>query len=365
MKRSLLHTILVLGLLGFLGGCSVDRCQIITHQSSANAGDTFPVLISDIYLIISTTSSSTQAYTRDSLHVGYGLPAGWSVLSSDYYIASSIKLNQMASLISNPSLITGLIQDSLAAFTARKSPMAKDNGWSGYFTGKTFSAHNVANSDSIKVAANTVGQWTAYSGKISLTVPSGTKMDTGVTLASLPIDSATRATISSLYGTDSIWVKAIPIICFAQVIARQTAGTDTLLYFTKTGPKPSTGFSLVPNFDKGDMTYVPISITPKNAVLRSVPGHAGLALLQVSPATLTRGAGITMSIGAPSPWQLSICNAAGKTIRLFSSTSESSAGNAIVWDGTSLSGAAVQAGVYCVKLESAGRKTSQTIQVVR
>jgi hypothetical protein len=365
MIRSLIRVVLVLNLLCFFFGCSVDRAQIISHPATAKQGDTIQVLLSDIYLVISATPSSTQSYTRDSLHVGYGLPAGWSVLSSDYYIASGIKISQMASIMSDPSLIMNLIQDSLAAYMTRKSPMTKDTGWSGYFTGKTFSAHNVASNDSIRVTANSIGQWNAYSSRIDLSVPSGTKMDTGIALTSLPIDSATRSLITSVYRTDSIWIKAIPIVCFAQLIAGQAEGVDTLLYFTKTGPEPSTGFSLIPNYDTGDMTYVPITILPQNAVLMPLAGHAVRGLLQVCPATLTSGAKITMSIGCAAPWRLSICDASGKMIRSFSTGNASSANNQIIWGGTSSAGSVPEAGVYCVKLESAGKIESQTIRVLK
>jgi|GEM_PF-2746507 hypothetical protein len=365
MIRSLIQVVLVLALVSFFFGCSVDRAQIISHPASAKQGDTVQVLLTDIYIIISATSASGQSYTRDSLHVGYGLPAGWSVLSSDYYLASGIKTSQMASIMSDPSLIMNLIQDSLAAYTTRESPMTKDTGWSGYFTGKTFTAHNVADNDSIQVAANNVGRWIAYSSRIGLSVPSGTKMDTGVSLASLPIDSTTRSLITSVYHTDSVWVKAIPIICFARIIAGQTQGIDTLLYFTKTGPEPSGGFSFVPNYDKGDMTYVPMTVTPQNAVLMPLAGQNGRAVLCVSPATFLPGARVTLSIGSAAPWRLSICDASGKIMRSFSPGNASSADNRITWDGTSSTGSVLQAGVYWVKLENAGKIVSQRIRVVK
>jgi hypothetical protein len=365
MIRSTFQTVLVVSFLCFMAGCSVDRAQIISHPSSAKPGDTITVLFSDIYLIISSTPTSTQSYIRDSLHAGYGLPAGWSVLSSDYYIATGIRMNQMASLVSDPSRVMALIQDSLALYTARKTAMTKDNGWSAYFTGKTFTAHSVANNDSVRVPANNVGQWLAYSSRINLSVPTGTKMDTGVALASLPIDSATLGTISSLYGTDSIWVKAIPIVCFAQIVAGRTEGIDTLLYFTKTGPKPSTAISFIPNYDKGDMTYVPITITPKNAVLQPFAGHTGNALLQVSPATITSGSRIAMSIGAAGPWRLSIFDAAGKNVRSFSAANASPALNQIIWDGTTETGSILHTGTYCIKLESAGKMASQLLHIIK
>lgn len=365
MIRSTLQTVLVLSFLCFMTGCSLDRAQIISHPSVAKPGDTITVLFSDIYLIISATPTTAQPYTRDSLHTGYGLPAGWSVLSSDYYIANGIRMSQMASLMSDPSLIMNLIQDSLALYTAQKTAMTKDNGWDTYFTGKTFTAHSIANTDSIRVIADSVGQWTAYSGRINLSVPQGTKLDTGISLASLPIDSATRGRISTVYGSDSIWVKAIPIVCFAQIVAGQTEGIDTLMYFTKTGPKPSTGISFIPNYDKGDMTYVPITIAPQNAVLRPLTGRTGSALLRVSPATMTRGSRIAMSIGAAGPWRLSIVDAAGKTMRGFSSSGNGPAGSNVIWDGASVSGGCVQAGIYWAKLESGTAAATHSVRIVK
>jgi hypothetical protein len=368
MMRSPILFVLILGLFCLFAGCSVDRCQIVSHPSAAKPGDTIPVLLSDVYLVISTTPALTQLYTRDSLHVGYGLPAGWSILSSDYYVATTLKLGQIAAGMSDPTVITNLIQDSLAVFTARKSPMTKDNGWSAYFTGKTFSAHNTASDDSIQVKANNVGQWAAYSGRINLSVPAGTKMDTGLALASLPIDSATLKTIKSFYNTDSIWIKAIPVVCFSQIIVGQAEGIDTLLYFTKTGPKPSTAVTLIPNYDKGDMSYVPITINKQNAVLWRLADIAGRSLLRLSSPTLTIGSTLTMSVGAAGPWRLSICDPAGRTVRLFSTAGGSQASNRIVWDGTSSTGSLLTAGTYCVKLDckaAQGKTVSQTVRIVK
>jgi hypothetical protein len=365
MMNTILRLVVVLGLLCFFSSCSVDRCQIITHPSSAQQGDTISVLFSDIYIIISTTPTLTQTYTRDSLHAGYGLPAGWSVLSSDYYIATGIKMSQMASLMTNPSQIATLIQDSLAAYTARKSPMTKDNGWGAYFTGKTFEAHNAANNDSIQVVANNIGQWMAYSSKISLSVPSGTKMDTGVALTSLPLSAATVSQIKSFYNTDSIWVKAIPIVYFARVIASQAVGTDTLLYYTKTGPKPAGGISIIPNYDKGDMSYAPIDIVPNNAVIWPLSGHGNHSLLSVFPSTLLPGNSVTIGVGSTQPWKLYIFDASGKTVRSFSATGGPQPDNRIVWDGTSANGSVLTAGTYCLKLESAGKVASQLLHIIK
>jgi hypothetical protein len=360
MNHSILKTILLFGVLGFFIGCSVDRTQIISHPSAAKPGDTISVLFSDIYIIITTTPTSTQSYSRDSLHIGYGLPSGWSLLSSDYYVATSIQLGQMSSLINDPSLIMTLMQDSLAVYMSRKLPMAKDNGWSGYFTGKTFSAHNIANTDSIKLNANTVAQWTAYSSRINLSVANGTKMDTGVSLASLPIDSATRRTITSLYGTDTIWVKAIPIVCFAQIIAGQTEVTDTLFYFTKTGPKPGPSNPFIPNFDKGDMTYAPININKMNAVKQLLLARQAKSVLRVYPS----GATVNFDVNTLSQWTLSIFDAAGKTIRQFATLSSQKA-TRVVWDKTAASGARVGPGFYIVRLETQGASVSQEMRIVK
>ena len=356
MARSILQTVFIASLLWLFAGCSLDRCQIISHPSAAKPGDTISVLFSDIYIIISTTPALSGTYARDSLHAGYGLPLGWSVLSSDYYIATGIKMSQMASLVSDPSQIMTLIQDSLAVYTARKSPMTADNGWSAYFTGRTFEAHNAANTDSIQVVASTIGRWTAYSSKISLSIPSGTKMDTSVALTALPISSTIQAEIKALYRTDSIWVKAIPIVCFASIIAGQTVGTDTLLYYTKTD-SISTSTSAY-NFDKGDMTYAPININPNNAVQLLPPMRNARTLLCVSagPAATTR-----IEVGGLGGGTVSICDMAGRTMRTFDAPQNA----AIVWDRTTSFGARVGAGTFVVRYESRSGIAAQTVRFVK
>lgn len=346
----------MLSILSLLVGCSLDRCQIISHPSTAKPGDTISVLFSDIYIVISNTPTLSGTFARDSLHAGYGLPSGWSVLSSDYYIATGIRMSQMASLVSNPSQIMTLIQDSLAVYTARKSPMTADNGWSAFFTGRTFEAHNAANTDSIRVVAGTIGQWTAYSSKISLSIPSGTKMDTGVALTALPISSTIQAEIKALYKTDSIWVKAIPIVCFASIIAGQTVGTDTLLYYTKTD-SISTSTSAY-NFDKGDMTFAPINITPNNAVQLLPALHNARPPLSVSAghAATTR-----IEVGGPGGGSVSICDMAGRTIRTFDAPHNA----AIIWDRTTSSGARMGTGTFVVRYESRSAIAAQTLRIVK
>jgi hypothetical protein len=361
MIKLSIRIVVVLGLLSMLASCSLDRCQIISHPSAAKPGDTITVLFSDIYIVLSATRTTTVAYARDSLHIGYGLPADWSVLSSAYYIATGIRMSQMASLMNDPTQIMSLIQDSLAVYMSRQSPMTPDAGWRAFFTGKTFKAHNIANNDSIVVTANAVGQWSAYSGRVNISIPAGTRMDTAVALSALPLSTATQSQIKFLYKTDSIYVKAVPVVCFAQVIAGQAEGIDTLLYYTKTD-SISTSTSTY-NFDKGDMTYVPISIAPQNAVRVPLSNHSARSLLTVSPAILTPGARISLSVGAHAPWRLCVSNAQGETVRSFNGTTD----NLIQWDGTSSTGGVLRSGLYYVRLEgAAGEKTAaQALRIIK
>jgi hypothetical protein len=361
MSQPLLKFILLFAVLGLFAGCSVDRAQIISHPSSAKPGDTISVLFSDIYIIITTTQTTKQPYSRDSLHIGYGLPSGWSLLSSDYYIATGIQMGQMSSLINDPSLIMALMQDSLALYMSRKLPMVKDNGWSGYFTGKTFSAHNIANTDSLKVNANTIDQWTAYSSRINLSVATGAKMDTGVALTSLPIDSSTRATIKSLYRTDSIWVKAIPIVCFARIIAGQAEVTDTLFYFTKTGTKP--GPSSPFNYDKGDMTYAAITIS--NVFVQQMPlQRQTKSMLHIWPGTSMAGSRVNIDINTQSGWTLSISDIAGKMLWQADAPPAQGA-RTVVWDKTASNGSPVKPGMYLVRLQSGEQSASEVVRIIR
>jgi hypothetical protein len=361
MNHSILKTILLFCVLGFFTGCSLDRVQIISHPTAVKPGDTISVLFSDIYIIIAATPTLTQTYSRDSLHIGYGLPSGWSLLSSEYYVATGIQLGQMSSLISDPTLIMQLIQDSLALYMARKLPMTKDNGWSGFFTGKTFSAHNTANTDSIRLIANTVGKWTAYSSRISISAANGAKMDTGVALTSLPVDSSTRKMISSFYHTDTIWVKTIPIVCFARLIAGQTEKDDTLYYYTKTDVMPTpAALQSQYNFDRGDMTYAVININKANAV-EQIPSHSrAQSLLTVRQGT---GATTRIGIGAKTRGELSICDIMGKTVWRFGLAQNQNSD--VVWDHTTSAGARVNPGVYVVRLQAQEQSAAQTVRIVK
>jgi hypothetical protein len=184
-------------------------------------------------------------------------------------------------------------------------------------------------------------------------------MDTGVALTSLPIDSSTRKTISSLYHTDSIWVKTIPIVYFARIIAGQAEVTDTLYYYSKTGPTPGPSSPLFPNFDKGDMTYAAININKQNSVDQLPLRSRARTLLSVC---VGPGATMRIMIGAQAGGELSICDIAGKTVRRFGTINNTSA---IVWDQTTSAGARVNPGVYVVRLHTQEQSAAQVVRIAK
>jgi hypothetical protein len=362
MIQSLLKTAFFFCAASFFIGCSIDRAQIVSHPSAAKPGDTISVFFSDVYVIVSDSSVLKTEYKRDSVHAVYGLPAGWSVLSSDYYVANGFKINDITRIATDTTLLEKMVQDSLAAFTANKTAMKKDDSWKKYFVNKTLDAHGFKR-DSIKVAVDSVGQWLPYAAKIDFHFPVGTKMDTSIAVSSLPIDTAAiPAIVTLLYGNvKELWIKTVPIICFARIVTGQTEGDFNLYYFTKTGILPtSSSFSLVPNFDQGDLTYAPININMASAVVQ-VPGNlpAGVGLLRLSngpgSSTLIE---VTQRFGA-----LSIFDVTGKTIKRLGSTGAKH--GVFIWDWTNASGAAVKAGSYVVRLESNAGNVSKQVRVVR
>jgi len=357
MKRTLLQIALSFSLLILFVGCSLDRAQIISQQSSAKPGDTISVLFTDIYLILSNTKTISSTYARDSLHVGYGLPAGWKVLSSDYYVASGIHMNKLLSIMSDTNAVAKMLQDSLATYAARKTAMTKDNGWSGYFTGKAFFAHN-AGMDSIPVPANAVGQWLAYSSKISLSYAGGTATDTGFAIDSLPIDNSSKATATTFF--DSVYVKSVPIICFARIIVPPSETTDTLYYFTKTGPKPANTNSPL-NYDIGNMTYAPITISNANSVMVPASFTQYNGLWNVSLTSARSLNDFVFSVHANAPWTIRLFDMSGKSM---GPEIISGAGATQVRFAPSVN-QTILAGSYIVKLESGSGNAAKTIRIVR
>ncbi len=358
MKKTLLQIALSLSVISLFVGCSLDRAQIISQPPTAKPGDTISVLFTDIYMILSDKKTIGQAYTRDSLHAAYGLPSGWKVLSSDYYVASGIQMNKLLNVMTDSNAVATMLKDSLATFTARKVPMTNDIGWSSYFSGNTFSAHN-AGMDSIKVAPAMVGQWLAYSSKINLSYAKGTVTDTGFAVKSLPFDSGMVATAASLY--DSVYVKTVPIICFARLIVPPGEKIDTLYYFTKTGPKPTTAISLFPNYDKGDMTYAPITVNA-NAISVKVPPSftQDNQLWTVSSGSARSLNGIYFSVHA-NAWQLRLFDLSGKSLGRVSSGYEGVSSSTVRFE----TAAPLTEGTYIVKLESQSGNSSKIIRIVK
>jgi hypothetical protein len=361
MKTSWIKMLVIAGSLSLLVGCSADRAQLVSQPSAAKPGDTIPVVLSDVYVVVSTTATTSAAYKRDSLHVVYGLPAGWSVVSSDYYVANGLRLNQIAGIAADSALLLTLLQDSLAAYTSRESAMAADPTWKSFFVHKTLKAHGFS-MDSIQVAVDSVGQWVSYGAKININIPAGTAMDTSFPVSSLPIDTSTLTSSEKfLFGSvKTIWVKTVPIVCFARIAVGQVQSTFNLYYFSKTDSLPSTAKSILPNYDIGDMAYAAININSNNPVLLQPSSRTQHSLLTVGagPAATT-----VIKVGSLDGGRISICNAAGKTIRLFQAGAGQS--GPIVWDHTTSSGEAVGTGTYVIRLESAGRVLSQAIRIVK
>ncbi len=358
MKKYCGKLLLVSGILALLIGCSADRAQLVSQPSAERPGDTIPVVLSDVYVIVSTTESTTVAYQRDSIHVVYGLPAGWSVVSSNYYVASALKINQIASIATDSALLLTLLQDSLATYTSRESAMKADPSWKSYFSHKTLSAHGFG-TDSIPVNVDSVGQWQPYAAKIGLNFPKGTPMDTSLAVSSLPIDtSSIPSVVKLLYGNvKTIWVKTIPIVCFARIAVGQSQNTFNLYYFTKTAGLPSSTQSLIPNFDKGDMTYAPININSNNAVKLAPALLRACGLLRI---TAGQGRVTLFSLGGDGG-TLSICDMEGRTIRSFGAPAQ----GPIAWDGTNTQGLAAGAGNYVARYRSDHFAVTQTFHFVR
>jgi hypothetical protein len=167
--------------------------------------------------------------------------------------------------------------------------------------------------------------------------------------------------ITSFYHTDSIWVKTIPIVCFARLIAGQTQRDDTLFYYTKTAVMPTpAALQSQYNFDRGDMTYAAININKANAVAQLPYLSRARSLLSVWPGP---GATTRIQIGGQAGAELSICDIAGKTVRRFGM--EQNQNSVVVWDHTTSAGTRVNPGVYVVRLQTQEQSAVQTVRIVK
>ncbi len=361
MMRQIAGSAFLFAALWFIAGCSADKAELISQPGTAKPGDTISVVLSDIYVIVSTTASTTTAYERDSLHVVFGIPAGWELLSADYYLASGLKINQITSIASDSTLLTGLLTDSLAVYQARETPLAPDPSWSSYFVNKTMYAHDFG-TDSIPVNVDSVSQWVSFGAKIGLSYPKGTAMDTSYAVSSLPIDtSSIPAAVKILYGSvKTIWVKTVPIVCFARMVTGPQADSVNLYYFTKTNSLPSSAVTLIPDFDKGDLTYAPITLSTGNAVRNNSASPTAFGALRIRA-----GAGETtvFEISDQGKAELSICDMTGQTVRRFNV--RSALAQTVTWDGTTSGGVRVKAGMYIARLETQGQAGSLVFCIVK
>ena len=121
-----------------LAGCGLDSVRTIDHPRQAGPGENITVNLLNAFVVFSNSSMLVQGFARDSLHIGIGLPDGWSVRKISHYVASNAEVLQGMSTIADTARITETIADSLEVYKRRSEPMAVDEGMAGFFAEKEF-----------------------------------------------------------------------------------------------------------------------------------------------------------------------------------------------------------------------------------
>lgn len=360
MVRGILYTVFCALLIAGAVGCSgFDKTSVLVHPTTATTADTIDVALVNLYTYISSGSTVLSTVKRDSLHLLAGLPASWEILSAGMYSARDLTATELLALQSAGSIVSAAA-GSLASYAAKMVPLPSNNNWVATIKSRTIPAHDKSNGATISVDAKKVGNWQGFAAPIDLTLAQSSPVDTMLPMDSVlaMVEQTGMASASSvatakqqlrlLPGFDSVGVIMVPIVLFLKVKTAAVAGTDTLYYYTKTAAIPAENIDtlngLVPDPDRGDMVYVPITLGTTKVALQPVKAAVsnGLSItidhkkrtVQVAVSGVVKSHTGTINI-------YSLQGSLVKTVVL------STRGIAL-WDGTDMQHHALRSGGYLV-----------------
>lgn len=157
-----------------------DALVVLKMPSQVEKGGTVTVGAINLITDLSSASSTSPALVRDSLHFGFALPAGWSLVSVSAYPAFDFRPSKASVNRLDTNYRNQLMLDSLNAYASRAESLKTDAGLPNYVKGRTYRVH--ASPDSLGkifvVKADSVSQWLGFSRPINLSIPAGTPPDT-------------------------------------------------------------------------------------------------------------------------------------------------------------------------------------------
>lgn len=360
MVRAILYTVFCALLIAGAAGCSgFDKTSVLVHPTAATTADTIDVALVNLYTYISSGSTVLSTVNRDSLHLLTGLPATWEVLSAGMYIASDLKAIELLALQSTGSIVS-VAADSLAAYAAHMVPLPSNNNWVAAIKSRTIPAHDKSNAATISVDAGKVANWQGFAAPLDLTLAQSSPVDTMLPIdsvlamveqtgmASASVVASAKQQLSLLPGFDSVGVIMVPIVLFLKVKTAVVAGTDTLYYYTKTASIPAekvdTLQGLVPDPDRGDMVYVPVTLGSTKVVQQpaKVVVSSGLSIA-IDRKTHTVQIAVSGAV-KPHSGTISIYSLQGSLVKTLALSTRGTA----LWDGTDTQNHALRSGGYLV-----------------
>jgi len=328
MKK--LKTFVIIGLLFFgFTGCSLDLVQILEHPDAVKPGETFTVLFTNIYIYASPYPTYLEDVSRDSVHVGIGLPANWTIKSAQFYFAENFRPLKLANGIDDTTAMEMALIGSLFVFQSRLAPLTADAGVTNYFSGKTFSATDTGGT-SVEVVGDSVSKWFGYSGDLDMNLITGEKLDTFITQFDTTIDPISQAIIIDTVETG---MTMIPIYLMVEIQTDATEGSFDLYYFSKTAALPIVIDSTAMDFDIGNMATRPITVSATAGIQAFTQSLKRGHQLAAYPNPFVQNTHIQLNMDQKSVESAAIYNSRGQRIKLFRQQSGKKNLFSIQWDG--------------------------------
>lgn len=335
-----------------LAGCSSDVVQILEHPTIVKPGSVITVKLSSAFLHGAPGKSYWANISRDSLHVLLGLPEGWSVEGVDLYAAKHYKAAKILAEIEDfESVMNGSyedqfleLEDSLAQFESRKSPMPHNPSLNSALSGRSISARSYAAADSeVMVSADDVSNWNAYSSPVDIQYQAMTETDTFIVL-----DEAMKSAIQEYmpemtFIPDTVGVTAVPFFVYATIRTGEEPGEYDIYYYSKTN-----SLSTYNELDQGSMTYATVVLDPDApAPVRNYMTAVHSGGMRAIPAAFSSRTRIQLPLNRSAEAGIDILSLRGQLVRSF--TSIDSRSRFFVWNGTDQSGREVKSGTYIVR----------------
>lgn len=359
MIKTVARTVLAAIAAATLMGCGMDALESINHPEQARPGDEISVNLVNAFTLFSTGSALIQPVSRDSLHVGVGLPAGWSVEGVSYYVASHLNVFHMIDSIEDTAQIEAMMAESLEVYASRSTPMTVDETMAAFFAGKELPIGADTSDTARTVHGDSVDQWLSYGAAIGLNFPLFHQMDT---VFAVNDTADTSGALDSLpMEIDSVGISVVPILIFAKLTAGQETGDIPLYYYSKTGPLPAESTdTTIQNPDRGMLIEEMINIDMSNAVIAAnTPTGSPTGLTAVSDG---RSGAVRIELPAKpaADTRLGIYSLEGELVHRFTPPSAS-----FVWDGANVSGEPLPQGTYLMRWSGNATSLSTTLRLVR